>query len=68
MMTDDDRVRLATPSGGRMLGPVERERCSHHPRRWVMFRWVWPKDDGPEDGDCEYVRSCGSCLDEDLNS
>ena len=47
---DEDRTRLAKPnaSGTRMLGPIERERCSKHRRRWVTFRWVW---NTPENGD-----------------
>lgn len=65
-MNDEDRVRLATPSGGRMLGPVERERCSKHPRRWVLYRWVWYPGGGPEDGIPETVRGCGSCNEEDV--
>ena len=63
-MNDDDRVRLATRVGDSMLGPIERERCSKHRTRWVMFRWVW---DAGEDGDISgadatVVRSCAQCI------
>lgn len=60
-MTDGDRIRLATPHKGRMLGPLERERCTEHRRRWVTYRWEWDAGSGPEDGYPEIVRGCQSC-------
>lgn len=67
-MTDEDRVRLAFRSGGRMVGPDERERCQRHPRRWTIYRWTWDLPEAGGDisgGDVEIVRGCGSCLEED---
>lgn len=69
MLTDDDRIRLAVKSGGTMLGPNERERCTRHKRRWILFRWTW---DVPADGEThvenlegggepEIVRGCAEC-------
>lgn len=63
-MTDSDRIRLATPNGGKMLGSVERERCSKHPRRWVLYRWVWDVDGMIECGEPQVVRGCGTCWEE----
>lgn len=60
-MTDAERMREATRSGARMLGPVERQRCSTHPRRWESYRWTWPVGARPESGDAECVRRCGAC-------
>jgi hypothetical protein len=56
--TDDDRKRLAKRRGDRMLGPIEYQRCDDHPHKWESFRWTWPVEGGPEDGDAEMVRSC----------
>lgn len=63
-MNDDDRVRLATPSGGSMLGPTERERCSKHRTRWVLYRWIWDAGEGGDisGGHPEVVRSCAQCV------
>lgn len=70
--SDEDRIRLATQSGRKMLGPKERHRCDRHPRRWVIYRWVWPvpgDDDHltaiQSDSDTEILRSCADCDDED---
>ena len=67
-MDDEGRVRLATRSGGKMLGPVERERCGKHPRRWTMYRWVWAVDGDISGAEPLVVRSCAECLDEDRAS
>jgi hypothetical protein len=56
--TDADRVRLATRKGTRMLGPEEWQRCGEHPKKWESWRWTWPVDGGPEDGDPKMMRSC----------
>ncbi len=63
-MTDADRIARATQSGRRMLGPAERQRCHYHPRRWMIYRWTWAVDDGPDGGDAEVVRGCAACADE----
>jgi hypothetical protein len=65
-MTDKDRLNCATRQGSKMLGPIERQRCQHHPRRWVTYRWTWPVDSSPMvAGESSCVRSCGSCADEE---
>jgi hypothetical protein len=64
-VNDDDRARLATPHGNLMLGPIERERCDKHRRRWKLFRWVWSKDGDISAAEPEIVRSCAQCLEED---
>ena len=73
LLTDEDRVARAKPasSGKRMLGALERERCPEHPRRWVIFRWVWDVPGEGEDpidviscADAESVRACQQCDDE----
>lgn len=63
---DDDRVRLATLSanGRVMLGPVEYQRCTTHPRRWEGYRWFWDVGSTPESGDAEMVKACDQCDDE----
>lgn len=65
-MNDNDRIRLATPSGGMMLGPIERERCSRHRRRWVLFRWVWEVDGEISSANPRVERGCAECAQEDL--
>lgn len=69
MLTDAERIRHATKSGRRMLGPFERERCSKHKRRWITFRWTWDADEDQqaaiECGEPEIVRGCGTCDDEE---
>ena len=67
-MNDDDRVRLATRSGDGMLGPIERERCAKHPRRWTSYRWVWDVGGDISGGEPVVVRSCAECLAEDRAS
>jgi hypothetical protein len=69
-MNDGDRVRLATPSGDKMLGPIERERCGKHRRRWVLYRWVWDAGEGGDisGGEPQVMRSCAECLAEDQAS
>lgn len=57
-MNDEERVRLATRSGDRMLGPKERQRCAEHRRKWEIYRWTWPFGGSPESGEVECVRSC----------
>jgi hypothetical protein len=74
-MTDTDRIRLATRKGNRMHGPVERQRCTKHGRRWETFRWTWPAPDEAKgethldmiegDSDAEVVRQCEDCCAED---
>jgi hypothetical protein len=51
-----------------MLGPLERERCPKHPRRWVIFRWVWTVPGEGEDpidvisgAEPEAIRACQQC-------
>lgn len=63
-MNDDDRTRLAKRRGPMMLGPIERQRCVTHPKRWESYRWKWRAESTPEDGDVEVVRGCGDCLNE----
>jgi len=75
MYDDAQRIELAIKSGGRMLGPVERERCTRHKRRWILWRWTWPcpaTDEGETHLDClensseqECVRGCGACAAEE---
>jgi len=60
-MNDADRVRLAISDGARMLGPVERQRCSKHQQRWITYRWAWRKDADISGGDIEVVRQCIAC-------
>jgi hypothetical protein len=60
-MTDERRIELATPRGSRMIGPLERQRCSRHPSRWMTYRWTWSKDGDPSSGDGEIVRGCAAC-------
>lgn len=67
-LSDEDRVRLAKPFVDKMLGPIERERCHKHPRRWLTFRWVWDAGGSIECGDIEAVRSCAQCLDDERNA
>jgi len=67
-MTDADRIARATLRGSRMLGPVERQRCPRHPRRWVSYRWTWRAGSSIEDGDTETVRDCTACVDEERSS
>ncbi len=57
-MTDAERIAAAKPSasGRRMLGPLEKERCPRHPRRWVTIRWVWAV---PANGDHQTALECG---------
>ena len=64
MIDDAERTALAYRSGGYMVGPDERERCSRHPRRWVIFRWVWQVGDDVTGADPQVVRGCRACLDE----
>jgi hypothetical protein len=46
---DDQRVKLATVDGARMVGPLEVALCSHGAR--YSFRYGWPKGSGgPKDG------------------
>jgi hypothetical protein len=68
---DQERIRRATQSGSRMLGPKERQRCAKHPKRWEIYRWVWTvPDDGDHltaiqsDSDTEVLRSCAECIEE----
>lgn len=45
-----------------MFGPMEKQRCQHHPRRWEMYRWIWPVDGTPADASTPvYIRSCEVC-------
>ena len=55
---DQDRRRLATRSGDRMLGPTEWQRCEEHGRKWVGYRWTWPVGETPESGDAECIKGC----------
>lgn len=73
MKTDAQRIEQATEVrtvDGRTYyrGPLERQRCAKHPKRWETFRWTWSVGPGEshEDGiesasDCEYVRGCAAC-------
>jgi hypothetical protein len=75
--TDSQRIERATvvrTVGDRTYyrGPVERQRCDKHPKRWETYRWMWSVGPGeaPEDcienaSDCEYVRGCSACAEED---
>lgn len=63
-MNDDDRVRLAYRAGNMMYGPKEWQRCLRHPKRWVIYRWVWHVDNGPDYANPQYVRRCGACSEE----
>lgn len=65
-MTDKDRIRCATRHANKMLGPVERQRCWHHPRRWVAYRWTWPVGSSPMHGEPSCVMGCGSCANDEL--
>ena len=66
-MTDVDRVRLAVQSGTRMLGPIERQRCGVHPRRWETYRWTWPVGSEPEFGTVRMIRGCVDCLKHEMD-
>ncbi len=63
-MTDKDRIRLSTRQGNKVLGPLERQRCQHHPRRWVSYRWTWRVGSTPSMEEPAIVKGCGSCADE----
>jgi len=63
-MNDEDRVRLAVAGASRMIGPVERQRCAQHPKRWVAYRWTWHHDAGITGGDITVVRPCVACNEE----
>lgn len=66
MIIDDEiRVANAVQSGSHMLGPIERERCHKHRRRWVLYRWVWSADGDITGGEPEVVRGCAECRAED---
>ena len=68
---DDDRIRLARESKGKMYGPCELVECSKHPGEYELHRWTW---DVPSDGDhvsaieagsdAEIVSSCPKCIEE----
>jgi len=60
-MDDEDRKRLAVPHGRHMLGPLERERCSKHRRRWITYRWVWLQGEDPSSSEPAIVRGCAEC-------
>ena len=66
-MDDETRIAKAVKSGGRMLGPLERQRCNRHPRRWTAFRWVWTVGGDISAADVESVRPCAQCLEDDRN-
>lgn len=62
-MNDDDRAQLAVRKGATMLGPLEKERCSRHPRRWRTYRWTWRADDGDiSSSEPVIVRDCAACI------
>lgn len=70
-LSDEDRIARATRSGKRMLGPLERERCPVHKRRWTIFRWVWDVPGEGEDpidvisgAEPETIRACQQCDEE----
>lgn len=69
-MNDDERMRLAFQTeGDRWIGPTERERCTKHPRRWVLYRWEWHGErDDISGGEPVIVRGCGSCREDDANA
>lgn len=75
-MTDADRIAQATPGSTvtrrgieetLFRGPVERQRCTKHPRCTETYRWVWRVDanttheEALENGDAEIVRGCSAC-------
>ncbi len=64
-MTDEQRIKRAVRRGDQMLGPLERERCSTHRRRWLTFRWIWDADGDISASEPHVVRSCTDCLAED---
>jgi len=48
-----------------MLGPIERERCARHPKRWTSYRWTWDVDGDITGGEPEIVRGCADCAAEE---
>jgi hypothetical protein len=69
--SDEQRIALATRKGDRMIGPLERQRCSVHPRRWETYRWTWRAPDESKgetqlmavesDSEPRYERGCVLC-------
>lgn len=41
-----------------------RQRCEKHPRRWVIFEWVWREGSSEEDSDARLFRGCKLCDEE----
>lgn len=68
MIGDTGRERRAVRAGNLMLGPVERERCERHKRRWRTFRWVWRVGEDISSATPDVVRPCAECVQEDQAS
>ncbi len=60
ILSDETRIARAKQRGKRMIGPLEIGHCEH--TRLFSYRWTWPIDSTPEDGDVEFVKhGCTKC-------